>query len=111
MKILLDECVVQEFRTRLKGHDVFTVTYVGWSGIKNGKLLALAAADGFEAFVTTDQKIEHQQNLQKLPLAVVILHAASNDLDDLEPLVPQSLGTLHQVKAKSLFHVHRNPAP
>jgi hypothetical protein len=43
MKLLLDECVVQDFRHLITGHDVFTVAYVGWSGVKNGQLLIRAA--------------------------------------------------------------------
>ena len=44
------------------GHDVGTVTEMGWSGIKNGPLLRRAAPD-FEAFLTVDQGLEYQQNL------------------------------------------------
>jgi hypothetical protein len=84
MKVLLDECVVQEFRH-------FFV------GLQNGALLATAAADGFDALITTDRGFQHQHNLAALPLAVVILLARSNDLQDLRPLVSdllQALATL-----------------
>lgn len=59
----------------------------GWSGVKNGKLLALAATE-FDAFATVDQNLPYQQNLAQLPLAVVVLRATSNDLRSLLPLVP-----------------------
>lgn len=88
MKILLDECVVQDFRRLIAGHDVFTVGYLGWSGTKSGVLLAKAAESGFDAIVTTDRAIEHQQNLSSLPIAIVVLMPVSNDIDDLAPLVP-----------------------
>jgi predicted nuclease of predicted toxin-antitoxin system len=54
MKLLLDECIPHRLRLHLSGHDAYSVAYMGWGGIKNGRLLALAAADGFEALVTTD---------------------------------------------------------
>jgi hypothetical protein len=49
---------------------------MGWSGVKNGKLLALAA-DEFDAFVTVDKNMPYQQNLTTLPVAVIVLDAAS----------------------------------
>jgi hypothetical protein len=105
MKILLDECVVQEFRHLIVGHDVYTVGYMGWSGTKNGALLNRAAAERFDALVTTDQNIEYQQNLATLPIAVVTLIAPSNDIDDLRPLVPGLLKALSQLAARSLVRV------
>jgi hypothetical protein len=40
MKILLDENLPHELRHEISGHDVFTVKYLGWSGMKNGLLKA-----------------------------------------------------------------------
>jgi hypothetical protein len=34
MKVLLDECVDVRFRHAITGHSVFTVTYMGWNGVK-----------------------------------------------------------------------------
>lgn len=53
MKVLLDECVDVELRTRIVGHAVFTVWYMRWKGVKNGDLLARAVAEGFDVLVTT----------------------------------------------------------
>jgi hypothetical protein len=39
MKILLDENLPHKLRHEIIGHEVFTVAYMGWSGIENGKLL------------------------------------------------------------------------
>lgn len=105
MKLLLDECVARDFRHLLTEHEVFTVVYMGWSGTKNGRLLSLAAAEGFEEIITTDSGIEHQQNPNKLPLAVVILHARSNDLDDLLPVVPNLLAALGSLSPRAVIHV------
>ena len=58
MRILLDESLPKALRSRLIGHEAQAVVACGWSGIKNGKLLALAATR-FDVFLTADQNIEH----------------------------------------------------
>jgi len=40
MKILLDECVTKRLKEHLKEFEVFTVSEMGWNGIKNGKLMS-----------------------------------------------------------------------
>jgi predicted nuclease of predicted toxin-antitoxin system len=54
MRLLLDESVPSRLRRALPDHEVRTVSEMGWSGAKNGKLLALAAT-AFDAFVTVDK--------------------------------------------------------
>jgi hypothetical protein len=44
----------------------------GLAGKKNGELLALAEAAGFQGFLTLDRGIEYQQNLHPRTIAVVI---------------------------------------
>ena len=46
------------------------------------------AAEGFDALVTVDRGIEHQQNVSELPIPVVIMLAHRNRLAELQPLVP-----------------------
>ena len=50
--------------------------------------MSIAAGAGFEAFVTIDKQIEHQQNLAALPLAVVVVDGPSNALPALLPFTP-----------------------
>jgi len=87
MRLLLDESIPVKFRRSLPNHDVRTVVEMGWTGVKNGRLLALAA-DGFDAFVTVDKNLPYQQNLTTLPIAVIVLDAVSNELPALLPLLP-----------------------
>ena len=54
-------------------HEVFTVAYLGWSALENGELLSRAASNGFDVVLSQDQGIEYEQNLTKLPLAVLLL--------------------------------------
>ena len=73
---------------------------MGWSGVKNGKLLALAATS-FEAFVTVDKNMPFQQNLQTLPIALVVLDAISNELNALLPLLGRLEAELGALEPKS----------
>jgi len=70
---------------------------MGWATIKNGELLALAAAE-FDVFVTVDRNLSFQQNLVRFDIAVVVLRAHSNRLKDLLPLVPKMLALLPAAK-------------
>ncbi len=90
MRILLDECVPRRLLRELAGHDVQTVPELGWSGKKNGALLALMVDQDFEVLMTVDQNLRHQQNLRVVGVAVIVLVAASNRLADLMPLMPSA---------------------
>jgi predicted nuclease of predicted toxin-antitoxin system len=77
MRLLLDESVPSRLRRSLSEHSVRTVVEAGWSGVKNGKLLALAATE-FDAFITVDKNLPFQQNLATLPIALVVLDSLSS---------------------------------
>jgi len=104
MRILLDESLPIELRDELSQHAVRSVQEMGWSALKNGELLRLAA-DRFDVFVTADQNLQYQQNLQILPIAVAVLAARSNRIQALRPLVPQLLAALASLEPRTLFRV------
>jgi len=79
---------------------------MGWAGVKNGKLLELIAAH-FDVFVTIDGGIEYQQRLENLPFGIIILHAPTNNIEDLRPLAPEILRVLAQIRPGQLAHVPR----
>ena len=85
MRILLDECVHAGIKKAFPGLRVQTVPEAGWSGIKNGKLLALIAGQ-FDVFLTIDQNIRHQQNLTDLPFAILFISVPNNMIDSYLPL-------------------------
>jgi hypothetical protein len=97
MRILLDECLPRRLKDEFTGHEARTVPDVGWSGRKNDDLLTMVAGQ-FEAFITIDGGIEHQQDLSSLAVGVIALRAKSNRLEDLRPLVPQVLAALPSLK-------------
>ena len=83
MRVMLDECVPVRLKRWLADHQVETVTGIGWSGIKNGRLLQLLVDGGYEVLVTTDKNLEYQQHLPGLPLAVLVL--PTNHWKSLQP--------------------------
>jgi hypothetical protein len=64
------------------------VVEMGWAGKRNGELLQLLTTEHFAVFLTTDQNLRYQQNFCKLQVAVVVLMAPTNRLDDLISLMP-----------------------
>jgi predicted nuclease of predicted toxin-antitoxin system len=72
LKVLLDESVPRLVKTRLAEFSITTVQEMGWSGMKNGELLGVAA-NQFDVFITADKQIRYQQNLSKSPLSFIIL--------------------------------------
>ena len=75
MKLLLDENIDHRLRKNLGDHDVVTVSYMGWSGLKNGELLRTAEDNGIEVFLTGDRSLAQEQNLLVRRLAIVALSA------------------------------------
>jgi len=104
MRILLDESLPHDLASLIAGHEVSTVRAQGWSSIKNGKLLALAATK-FDAFITADRNLQFQQNLAKLPIAVVMLAARKNRVQDIEPLLPELAKLLNHLPPRVLRKV------
>ncbi len=71
---------------------------MAWSGIENGELLRLAAKDGFDAVITNDRGLEYQQNLESLPLAVIVLLAKANTIEAIRPLCGELLAILKSLR-------------
>jgi|SRR6266498_725051 len=108
MRILLDESLPLELGAELTDHDVRAVSGLGWSGLKNGELLA-RAAQSFDALVTADRNLEYQQNLKTLPVAVVVLVARANRLEQLRPLLPRLRDVLSVLQPCTLVRVESKP--
>ena len=82
MRILLDESLPRRLRGVFTDHDVVTVVEVGWSDVKNGELLQRASTR-FDLFMTADQNLQYQQNLDALPIAVAVLVARDTRFESL----------------------------
>jgi predicted nuclease of predicted toxin-antitoxin system len=104
MRILLDECLPKDLAGEIPGHAVTTVQQAGWTSIKNGKLLRLIAASGkFDVFLTVDKNLPHQQKIEGLPFAVVVLRTRSNRLPDVVPFAPGLLRRLSEFQPGQVY--------
>ena len=74
MRVLIDECLPKQLKAWLgNAHDTSTVQEAGWTSVNNGRLLKLANAAGFDAFVTADQNMYKQQNFAGLKLSLLVI--------------------------------------
>jgi hypothetical protein len=105
MLILLDENLLSK---KLKlpfvaaGHSVQNVEDMGWRGTKDGLLLTLANEYPFDVFISADQNLPYQQNVQTLSLRIVILAATSTRPDRLLPLMMQIIPQLSSLPPGSI---------
>lgn len=98
MKIFIDECVDWRLSRSLAGHETKTAKQMGWTEIKNGQLLTLAARE-FDVFLTVDQNLQHQQNIESYDIAVLVMRAKSSKISDLQLLAPEILEALPTLTA------------
>mgnify|MGYP006272981545 CR=1 FL=1 len=91
MKILLDENIDVRFRHVFDAQkfEVYTVRYMGWNGLKNGELLRKMEEESFDVFIAVDKNLPYEQNLENLPVAVVILDVKKNLLPRLQGIAPK----------------------
>lgn len=104
MRLRLDECVPRRLGRELADHEVLTVQQAGWSGLGNGRLLEVAQRR-FDVFVTVDQGLRYQQDISGFQIAIVVLEAPTNDIEDLRPLMPRVRELLPQLRPGQLVRV------
>jgi hypothetical protein len=73
MRILFDHGTPSGIAGSLTGHEVTEAIERGWDRISNGELLSLAEAEGFDLLLTTDKRIQYQQNLTSRKIAILVL--------------------------------------
>ena len=83
---------------------VTTVSRQGWKGKRNGELLA-QAAEAFDALVTMDKGIEHEQNLRKYTISIILISAKSNRIQDIEPAMFRVNQILRTLEPGQVSHV------
>ncbi len=72
--------------------------------MKNSELLRAAEAE-FDALVTMDKGIEHQQNLSRINLGIVLISVQSNRRQDVEPAMPEVNRVLRAIRPGKVIHV------
>src|SRR5580693_8670534 len=105
MRILLDECIPRRLGNEFADHECQTVPEVGLAGKKNGVLLSLAEAAGFEVFLTLDKGLQYEQNLTGRNIAILIVRAKSNRLADLLPHVPSCRSIMGSIRPGQVIRV------
>ena len=108
MKILLDENLPRKLAGHLPGHQCRSVAESGWSGKKNGELLALADPI-FDVLLTLDKNLPYQQSLESGRIAVLIIRARSNRIQDLLPVIPECLSALERIQPQPVVRVGASP--
>jgi len=107
-RVIIDECLPRRLKRLLADVDARTVPEAGYAGLKNGELLAEIAGN-FEVFVTIDANLEYQQNLTGLEFGIVVIHARSNRLADIEPLEKELAQAVSGVAAGQIVYVPARP--
>jgi hypothetical protein len=75
------------------------VSYLGWSGLRNGDLLRAAEESGFEVFITGDKKLTYQQKLKGRLVAILTLSA--QEWPTIKDHLPAILSSLDAVEPGS----------
>lgn len=102
MRILIDEMLPRSLKRSLSEHEVFTVQEMGWSGIRNGELLAKSESS-FDAFLTADKNLRYQQNLSKFNLSIVVF--PSNRLSVVKKLTERVNVVLSGLKSGEIIEL------
>ena len=89
MRLLLDENLPKRLKQDLSEHEIYTANERGWTGISNGRLLGLLVEHNFDALLTFDKNLQHQQNFTRYSIAVLVLNATDNSYLTLKSLVPK----------------------
>ena len=108
MKVLIDENLPRKLAGHLKGHECRTVAECGWAGKKNGELLSLAEPE-FDVLLTLDKNIPYQQGLKLGRIAILIVRAPSNRIQDLLPVIPDCLVALRSIEPGHVVPVGNPP--
>jgi hypothetical protein len=90
--------------SQISGHDVKTVQDMGWAGKSNGTLLSLMSGR-FDVLITVDRNLVFNADVSGLKVGVIVLHAKSNRLEDLEPLVTPILEALETIRSGQVIHL------
>ncbi len=75
---------------------------MGWSGMRNGQLLA-SASQQFTIFIPADQKLRYQQNLTDTQLSIIVL--PSNQVPMVMTILPNIRETLMTIQPGTLIEL------
>jgi hypothetical protein len=103
MRILFDQATPVPIRRYLDGHSVRTAAQEGWDKLRNGELLTMAEAAGFDLLLTTDKNMLYQQNLASRKIAIVVL--SRQQWPQLEPHIQRVVDAVNAATSGSYVEV------
>ncbi len=83
---MLDENLPKRLKLDFPEHEIYTVRDKNWDGIKNGELIKLLIENSFDALLTFDKNLQHQQNFTKYKITVLVLTGKINSYKELTKL-------------------------
>ncbi|MFQ5584813.1 MAG: hypothetical protein ACE5GL_10295 [Calditrichia bacterium] len=104
MNILIDECLPRKLKFHFKGHSAKTVLVAGWAGKDNGEPLYLAEKE-FDIFITIDQNIAFQQNIQAHNIGLIVLALPSNRFGAIIPYISAIKDAINKIKPGQLIKI------
>jgi hypothetical protein len=107
MKVLLDECITKRLKPHLSDFEVCTVAEMGWSGIKNGKLLSLCVSNHFDVLLTIDKNMMYQQNMEKYAITVAVLNSLTSKLEDLLLFIPSFSRQIQHLEKNKVYLIEK----
>lgn len=73
MLILFDHGTPKGLARSFVGHAVITAYTKGWDRLANGALLKAAEEEEVDLLLTTDRRLQYQQNLKGRNIAIIVL--------------------------------------
>ncbi|SRR6266404_8473370 len=104
MRILIDECVDPRVKQLFGDHTIATVHERGWDSLEDGPLLMLAQNE-FDVLVTIDRGLEHQQNLARFQIGVVVVHVPKNQISYYRVIQMELWAAIEEVRPGAAIHV------
>jgi hypothetical protein len=87
--------------------DVFTVSEMGWNGIKNGKLIMLRIHNSFDLLLTIDKNLMFQQNLEKYKLTIAVLHSSTSKVEELVLFLPSFKAQVEKLEKHKAYIIEK----
>jgi predicted nuclease of predicted toxin-antitoxin system len=103
--LLFDDCVPRQLRSHFALHSVTLAQEIGWKGVRNGSLLTLAQTD-YDALITTDSNIYHQNVVAQYDIAVIVLRAYRTTLAALLETIDGALDALTTIRPGEVIYVY-----
>lgn len=97
LKLLLDECIPEEFRKEFPGYEAHSAKWAGYCGIVNGNLLAKAGQE-YDVLITVDQNLRHQNKISKFNIGVILVITEYTGIKYLMPHLDAIKEALKRIK-------------